>query len=181
MVYFSRLLLSFSLLAVGLASPVKRTVAQVEADIASISSQVTTLDNAINAFPATGGSLTAALAIHTDATNLETTLNKGTTDVKATGTVDDADGNTILNSVTAFEPTILDALKGIAAKEPAFAALPIGGIPALILADLKTLRTDTGAFAQALIAAAPADLKSEATTIANTIDAGFATAIAAYS
>ncbi|KAJ7727764.1 hydrophobic surface binding protein [Mycena metata] len=181
MVQFSRFLLSLSLLAVGLASPVKRTVAQVEADIASISAQVTTLDNNINAFPNTGGSLVAALAIHTDATSLETTLNQGTTDVKSTGTFDETDGNTILNSVEAFEPTILDALKGIAAKEPAFAALPIGGIPALILADLKTLRTDTAAFAQALIAAAPTDLKSEATTIANTIDAAFAAAIAVYS
>lgn len=39
----------------------KRDVAQVESDIASISTQVTTLDNDINAFPATGGSLLNAL------------------------------------------------------------------------------------------------------------------------
>ena len=39
----------------------KRDVTQVEADIASISTQVTNLDNAINAFPDTGGSITAAL------------------------------------------------------------------------------------------------------------------------
>lgn len=32
----------------------KRTVAQVEADIANISSQVTSLDTAINAFPGSG-------------------------------------------------------------------------------------------------------------------------------
>ena len=36
------------------ASPLhKRTVSQIEADIQSISSDVTTLDNAIKAFPAT--------------------------------------------------------------------------------------------------------------------------------
>ncbi|KAJ7487852.1 hydrophobic surface binding protein [Mycena latifolia] len=180
MVQFSRLLLSFSLLAVAVTSPVKRTVAQVEADIATISTQVTALDNAINAFPNTGGSLAAALAIHTDATSLETTLNKATTDVTSTGTVDEADGRTILNSVEAFEPTILDALKGIAAKEPAFAALPIGGIPALILQDLQTLKTDTINFSNALIANAPSDLKSEATDLTNNITAGFNTAIAAY-
>ncbi|KAJ7106663.1 hydrophobic surface binding protein A-domain-containing protein [Mycena epipterygia] len=180
MVQLSRLLFTFSLFAASFTTPVKRTVAQVEADIASISTQVTTLDNAINAFSNTGGSLTAALAIHTDATNLEGTLNKGTTDVAATGTVDEADATTILNSVVAIEPVILNALQGIAAKEPAFAALPIGGIPALILADLQTLKTNTTSFATALINAAPADLKAEATAISNNITAAFNTAIAAY-
>ncbi|KAJ7151222.1 hydrophobic surface binding protein [Mycena filopes] len=181
MVHFSRLLVSLSLLAVGFATSLKRTVAQVEADIASISTQVTTLDNDIKAFPNTGGSLAAALAIHSAATSLETSINQGTTDVKSTGAFSEADGTTILHSVEAFQPAILDALAQIAAKQPAFAALPIGGIPALILQDLQTLKTDTDAFANALIAAAPADLKSEATTILTNVDAGFASAIAAYS
>lgn len=44
-----------------LATPVKRTVDQVKADIADISNKVTSLDNAITAFPLTGGSLLAAL------------------------------------------------------------------------------------------------------------------------
>ncbi|KAJ7611149.1 hydrophobic surface binding protein [Mycena rosella] len=180
MVQFSRLIFSLSLFAAAFATPVKRTVAQVEADIASISAQVTTLDNAIKAFPATGGSLVAALTIHTDATSLETTLNQGTSDVTATGTVSEADGRTILSAVEAFEPTILDALTQIAAKQPAFAALPIGGIPALILQDLQTLKTDTVNFSNALIANAPADLKAEATTLTNNITNGFNTAIAAY-
>ncbi|KAJ7135877.1 hydrophobic surface binding protein [Mycena epipterygia] len=180
MVQLSRLLFTFSLFAASFTTPVKRTVAQIEADIATIKTQVTTLDTAINAFPNTGGTLLAALTIHTDATTLEGTLNQGTTDVKATGTVDEADGTTILNSVIAIEPIILDALKGIAAKQPAFAALPIGGIPALILQDLQNLKLNTTNFATALIAAAPTDLKTEATAILNNITTGFNTAIAAY-
>ncbi|KAJ7637249.1 hydrophobic surface binding protein [Mycena polygramma] len=179
MVHFSPLLVSLSLVAASLATPVKRTVAQVEADIASISTQVTTLDNDISAFPASG--LAGALSIHTAAGTLESTLNTGTSDVTATGTFSEADGTTILHAVEAIEPTILDALSQITAKQADFAALPIGGLPALILQDLKTLKTDTDAFAAALIAAAPADLKTEATTISTNIDAGFDTAIAAYS
>ncbi|KAJ7152658.1 hydrophobic surface binding protein [Mycena crocata] len=180
MVQFSSLLFSLTLVTACLATPVKRTVAQVEADITTISAQVTSLDNAINAFPNTGGTLASALAIHSAATTLETSVNQGTTDVKATGAFSEADGRTILTQVEGFEPTILDALTAIAAKQPAFAALPIGGIPALVLQDLQTLKTDTVAFSTALIASAPADLKSEATTISNTISAAFDTAIAAY-
>lgn len=42
----------------------KRTVAQVESDLAAISAQVTTLDTDINAFPATGGTITEALVLY---------------------------------------------------------------------------------------------------------------------
>ena len=52
-------LLSAASLAV--ATPHKRTVAQVEADIATISSKVTSLDSLINAYPSTGGTLLGAL------------------------------------------------------------------------------------------------------------------------
>ncbi|KAJ7663631.1 hypothetical protein B0H17DRAFT_905184, partial [Mycena rosella] len=71
--------------------------------------------------------------------------------MKATGALGETVGRIILSAVEAFEPTILDALTQIAAKQPVFAAFPIGGIPALILQDLQTLKTDTVAFANALI------------------------------
>jgi hypothetical protein len=96
MVQFTGLLVSFSLLTAAFSTPLKRTVAQVEADLTNISNQVTALDNQINAFPNTGGSLAAALvfnppvllapshsfqAIHSSSTSLDTTLNSATTDV----------------------------------------------------------------------------------------------------
>ncbi|KAJ7274905.1 hydrophobic surface binding protein [Mycena rebaudengoi] len=181
MVQFTGLLVSFSLLTAAFSTPLKRTVAQVEADLTNISNQVTALDNQINAFPNTGGSLAAALAIHSSSTSLDTTLNSATTDVNNTGVVGEADGRTILNMIEAIEPKILDALTVIARKEPAFAALPIGGIPALILQDLKNLQTATIAFSTALITNAPADLRSESQGVTNTINAAFNSAIAAYS
>ncbi|KAJ7788412.1 hydrophobic surface binding protein A-domain-containing protein [Mycena olivaceomarginata] len=159
MVQLTRLFFSLCLVSVSFATPAKRTVAQVEADITSIGNQVKTLDTDLTGFPASG--LAGALAIHTAASNLVTTVNTGTTDVKNTGTVSEADGNTILTQVQAIEPTILDALSQITAKQPSFAALPIGGIPALVLQDLKTLNTSTVAFAAALIVAAPADLRAQ--------------------
>ncbi|KAF9027866.1 hypothetical protein BDZ89DRAFT_951883 [Hymenopellis radicata] len=99
---------------------------------------------------------------------------------KNTDAFSEADGTTILASVEAIEPTILHALTGIAAKQPAFAALPIGGIPALVLQDLQNLDAGTAAFADALIAKSPADLVAEANEIKSTIGDAFDTAIAAY-
>ncbi|KAF7358777.1 Hydrophobic surface binding protein [Mycena sanguinolenta] len=179
MVQFTRSFFSLCLIAASFALPTKRTVAQVEADIASVSSQVTTLDNDIKGFPASG--LLGALNIDTAANTLESRLNTATSDVKANGALDEADATTILNSVQAIEPVILDALSRLAADEPSAAALPIPGVPGLILSELQTLKTDADAFFAALIAAVPADLQAEATTIQTNIDAGFASAIAAYS
>ncbi|KAJ7488294.1 hydrophobic surface binding protein [Mycena latifolia] len=181
MVQISRFFTVLSVAAVGLALSIKRDVATVKVDVAKITTQVTTLDNAIEAYPLTGGTLLAALTIHTDATTLITTLNTATADVTANGALGETDGRTILNSVEAIEPIILDALTDIVVKKPAFAALPIGGLPALILQDLQNLKVATSAFASALVANAPADLVAEATTVETTITSAFDPAIAAYS
>lgn len=62
MVYLkSSFVFLLSVASIALATPVKRTVDQVKADIADISAKVTSLDSAITAFPLTGGSLVAAL------------------------------------------------------------------------------------------------------------------------
>lgn len=158
----------------ALASPVKRTVAQVEADITDIGNKVTALDNAIKSY--TGGAI-AALSIHSDAQALESSLNSATTDVQGTTGVSEADGQAILNQVNAIVPTIQDSLKQIAAKEP---ALKSAGVASIAKSDLSTLATDSDNFANALIAAAPADLKAQGQSIKSTIDSAFATAEAAF-
>ncbi|KAK1230748.1 hypothetical protein PQX77_006154 [Marasmius sp. AFHP31] len=167
--------------ASALATPFKRDVATVKADIAAISTQVTALDTAITNYPNPGGTLAQALAIHNSAVALDNSVKKGTTDTQATAAFSEADGQSILASVQALVPTIQHALQQIVAKKPAFDALPVGGIPALVLQDLRNLNTDTGAFADALIAKSPADLVTQANQIKTTIANAFATAIAAYS
>ncbi|KAJ7259164.1 hydrophobic surface binding protein [Mycena haematopus] len=181
MVTIIRVLTVLSVAAVGLTLSFKRDAATIEADIATISSEVTTLDNAVEAFPLTGGSLLNALNIHTDATTLITTLNKAVTDVSATAPLSEADCRTILAAVEAIEPIILDALADIIVKKPAFAALPIGGLPTLILQDLKNLETATVDFSNDLITICPPDLGAEATQLSLNITTAFAPAIAAYS
>ncbi|KAF9558589.1 hydrophobic surface binding protein [Agrocybe pediades] len=168
---------SLIVLASLVSAALSATIADVINDAHNISTQVTTLDNAINAFPNTGGSLVNALAIHTDAVNLGAAIDKGTADVIP---VSEADGTTILGIVQGFEPTILNALSGIVAKKPAFQALPIGGIPALVKQDLINLNASTSKFEAQLIASAPADLVASAKAIKASVDSAFATAIAAY-
>ncbi|KAE9410062.1 hydrophobic surface binding protein [Gymnopus androsaceus JB14] len=162
------------------AGPLVRDVPTVESDIANIASQVTALDSAINAFPTAGGSLLSALVIHEQATSLAAALATAATDVAATAPFSETDGATILGAVEAFEPTILDALAGIVAKLPAFEALPLGGVPALVAADLATLQADTKDFENGLIADTPADLLAQATPITSAIDAALSSASAAY-
>lgn len=95
-------------------------------------------------------------AIHSDATALNSTIASATPDVLALPTpVDESDADTILSDVEAFEPTIIDALTNIITKKAYFDALPLGGVSALVAADLVALNSTTEAFGAALIAAAP--------------------------
>ncbi|EEB98776.1 hypothetical protein MPER_01661, partial [Moniliophthora perniciosa FA553] len=102
-------------------------------------------------------------------------------DVQATSPFSDADGADILSAVEAVEPIILSAFQDIVAKKPAFQALPVGGIPALVLQDLRTLDTDVAALSDALIDKSLSGLVDRANEIKATIGDAFDTAIAAYS
>lgn len=98
---------------------------------------------------------------------------------QATGPVDEDAGNQFLTRVTSFEPVIFSSLDAIVARKDAFKgecltgikftgmpsfifpALPVGGIPALVLQDLKDLKSGTVTFANALITNAPVSVSSD--------------------
>ncbi|KAF7346754.1 Hydrophobic surface binding protein [Mycena sanguinolenta] len=199
MVLITRVLPILSVVAVALALSLKRDAATIEADVANIASEVTTLDDAIEAFPFTGGTLLAALVfisrvivvdisseedlqnIHSDAVTLINTLDQTIADIEASEPLSETDCETILAAVEAIEPIIFDALNDIIAKKPAFAALPIGGLTTLILQDLENLETATIDFANALMDICPADLEPEETELSQNITAAFVPAIVAYS
>jgi hypothetical protein len=182
MVHFTSFLVVALSAASALASPhAKRTAAQIISDLHTINTQTTSLDNAILAFPNTGGRLTAALAIHTDTVTLTNTVTSSTNDVKATPALSEANGKSVVTVATSFAPLLTKTLNDVVAKKASFAALLIGGIPALVLADLKNLNSSINAFDKALFAITPADLKGQVNILSNKHSAAFATAIAAYS
>ncbi|TFK63291.1 hydrophobic surface binding protein [Pluteus cervinus] len=182
--FASSIALALSLVS-AFAIPTKRTVADIEAALQTLTTQVTGLDSAINSFPATGGSLLSALAIHSTAGSVVTTLTSATTAIQATSPVGEADGQTIFGATTALGPVISDALTQIVTKKAAFArsllGLPVAGIPALVLQDLKSLSAGVAAYSSALAVILPADLVGGSNDLAAQISAAFATAISAYS
>ncbi|KAJ7203533.1 hydrophobic surface binding protein [Mycena pura] len=171
-----------SLFSVGSGEPVKRTVATVEADIATIATQVESLDSTIDAIDALGVlSLTSALGVHSATLVLATTVDSATNDVKAAGVANETDGNTILNSIQAIVPNIEDALTKMSSAKAVAAIAALPGFTAMALSDLKTLNDSATAFADALIAASPADLVSTGMSIKTTVVSAIASTIAVYS
>ncbi|KAG5650590.1 hypothetical protein H0H81_011708 [Sphagnurus paluster] len=175
---FSSILVLASLVASSFAT----AASDILADVATINTQLNNLNNAIAAFTIPGGTLGTALAIHTNAVTLGTSLNKATTDTLAVSPnpLADADGRSILTAVEALENTIYSCLNGIVARKAAFTALPIGGIVTLVKQDLSNLNNSTASLEVALIGTAPASLVAEATALQSRINAAFAVAIQAY-
>ncbi|KAG6901517.1 hypothetical protein C0995_010940 [Termitomyces sp. Mi166 len=164
------------LASLAVSSFAQTSVAQIETDInnniaPNLSSLVTAIDN----FPTSGGTLTGALIIHTDAINLNNAIVATTNDVKAGSyprssflrfliviqfkgaacPVSDSDGQAILADIQALEPNIAKATSDIVARKAAFQALPLGGVPALVQQDLAQLKASTDALAAAFINCSP--------------------------
>ncbi|KAF9041552.1 hydrophobic surface binding protein A-domain-containing protein [Panaeolus papilionaceus] len=157
------------------------TPAQVVTDLGGINSQTQTLDTNIKAITTTN--IAGALAVHTAAGNLVTAINSATTDASSVtpSPVSETDGASILSAVQTLEPTIINTLSDLVAKKATIAAIPINGLIALVLQDLKNLNTATTALEGALLKLAPADLVPQSQTIVSAINNGLSSAIAAYS
>ncbi|KAF9255817.1 hypothetical protein L218DRAFT_991689 [Marasmius fiardii PR-910] len=154
-----------------LPSPDKRDVAKIKANIATILSEITVLDSIIVAFPSTGGSPTATLTIHSLSGTLYTSFKQATTDTTNTPPFNEVEAQNTFASAPSNESAI----------KTAFHNLPIGGIAALILQDLRHLHLDSLALFDAKIARCPVDLLQKCNKIRLTIGPAFATAITAYS
>ncbi|KAJ7455497.1 hydrophobic surface binding protein [Mycena latifolia] len=180
MVHLARLLLlSVSLVTTVFGNSLKRTVKQIESDIANISSLVTILCDDINGFPASG--LAGALSIHPDIENLITAFNTATSDIEATESISEADAQLILADVASILSFLENCTEQLITKRPNFAALPIGGLQALVLQDLESLKNAIDAFFRALNVSIPPDLAAQAGAIQTDSDSASAAAIAAFS
>ncbi|KAF9041550.1 hydrophobic surface binding protein A-domain-containing protein [Panaeolus papilionaceus] len=157
------------------------TPAQIISDIQGITTQTQTLDTNIKAITTTN--IVGALAVHTAAGNLVTSINSATTDTKAVtpNPVSETDGASILSAVQTLEPIIIGALNDLVAKKATIAAIPINGLTALVLQDLKNLQTATTAFENALLGTAPSDIKTKAAPIVTAINSAFTSSIATFS
>lgn len=163
-----------ALLALAVAI-VSADVATVKADVAAIDSAVTDLNNKlasnnINYF--------SALGIHDAAQALDKKIQTATSDVSSnTETVSESDAQDIINTLTGTEANVKTATDRLVTLKPKFDSL---GVTNLAKQDIAALSTDTDAFGKALVAAAPADLQSNAQSLADKFNADLKTAATAY-
>lgn len=151
------------------------TVAQVKSDVAAIDSAVKSLNeqlqsNSLNYF--------SALAIHSAAVSVDDKIKAGTSDVEAlTETPTDADAQDIINTLTGTEVNVKSATDRLIALKSQFNSLGVSGIAK---GDINSLKTDTAAFGDALVAVAPDAEKADARSLADKFNADLANAAAAY-
>ncbi|KAF5349101.1 hypothetical protein D9756_009513 [Leucocoprinus leucothites] len=142
------------------ASPLKRaTPADIETLINRLTDEANAAASDLADFPATGGSLTQALAIHSALTTLNSDLESGVTTLVATATgLSEADGVVVVDEANnGLTPALLDIYTGI--NNFPDETLPIGGIGALLRSDGNKLQSDSTAFYNALKALLPSDLE----------------------
>lgn len=75
-------------------------------------------------------------------------------------------------------PDVNTALTALSGKESAVAAL---GIESVVLGQIQSLQTKTNTYGATLVSIASADLKSQAQTLVDALDASFDKAVAVYS
>ncbi|POS77628.1 hypothetical protein DHEL01_v203992 [Diaporthe helianthi] len=171
---FSKIVMA-SLLGLALGSPVdKRTPAQVEADIADISSDLASSNRAINAFT---GSLFQAFSLLTSYNSLASSITTATGQVTSTGALAAADSATIYADVESLTAQITDTLGDVTAKQSVVAS---SGYTRSICEALSTLSSSTSAFLTALEGTINSAYTSQVDALQTTAASSFASTISAY-
>lgn len=176
MVALVKLLLAIS--TVSAMTITRRYAITVEDDInQNIGPQANTLYKDVAAFPESG--MTGAATIDNDAQSLVTVVDSATSNVKSSGSFSEADGTNIRNALQNILPTLQNTLRAFGDQAAAWNDLPDG--QTIPLSDLQSLNTSCDAYLDSLIAAVPSDLVGAFTSIKNTLDEEFSSAIASYS
>ncbi|KXN87648.1 hypothetical protein AN958_08352 [Leucoagaricus sp. SymC.cos] len=154
---------AFTYLASAIAATIGVSIESILVDITNIRERVTSLIGAINNYPATCGS-------------------RAVNDVKTIREpVSVADGVRILNSINALKPLVLEALRAVVDKKPAFQSLNMKSVLNFVADDLVELNQTTTALENVFISRTPPELLEEANAIRAEIDNAFIVAIAVYS
>ncbi|KAF3763238.1 hypothetical protein M406DRAFT_356982 [Cryphonectria parasitica EP155] len=164
----------FSLAAARPHAHHKRTAAEIESSIASISTELTTFDNDINAFT---GSLLQALALLTAYDSLDSAVTSATSDITSTGALDESDSATIYADVSSLTTQITTTLSDAVAK---YSVVESAGYASDVCDALSSLYTDSDAFFEALETEIYSTYTSEVDTLQATSDAAFETTVSTY-
>ncbi|TFK63296.1 hypothetical protein BDN72DRAFT_862212 [Pluteus cervinus] len=177
---YATIALSFVGAAVGVPAVKRASVSDLDTALSTLTSQISALDAALDAYPA-AGDLLAASNINDQVLALGSTADNAAALAKALTTLSEADGQTIFVSMQNAVPQFEDYIQQLITKKTGFTSLPIPGIEGLVLQGLHGLANSVTILGSSLLAIAPADLQSPAQTLFQRITLAFAQVIMAYS
>ncbi|RHZ73712.1 hypothetical protein CDV55_108200 [Aspergillus turcosus] len=165
-----------TLIGVAISGPlVVRDTATILSDLSTIDSDINTLTQQFNAFT---GDLSQALATQVVEQQLESDIDKATSDTKATSALSAADSTSVTNALLGLKPDIVTSLDAIVAKKT---QVDSAGVGSLVLSDLQSLQTKTDGLSSAIQAIATSTDQPTIASGTADIDAAFASAIAVFS
>ncbi|KAF8581424.1 hypothetical protein K439DRAFT_1662322 [Ramaria rubella] len=187
MYFFPVIALITSLAALSLPhSNVKRTVAQIEADLDDLTTDLTSLSDAVSAANPSAVTLMEFTSIVTNALLVGFDLNELAIDTANTpGPVDVVDAASILLTCQNLQASAVTALGNFAGLKTALQAVLPGsaGIAALFKVNVVFLQTLNSLFddsAAALLNIAPLSSKSGGEAVQAAVDTAFTSAITAF-
>ncbi|KAF7117485.1 hypothetical protein CNMCM5793_006467 [Aspergillus hiratsukae] len=165
-----------TLIGVAISGPlVVRDTATILSDLSTIDSDIATLTQHFNEFT---GDLSQALAAQVVEQQLESDIDKATSDTKATSALSAADSTSVTNALLGLKPDIVTSLDAIVAKKT---EVNSAGVGSLVLSDLQALRTKTDDLSSAIQAIATSTDQPTIASGTAEIDAAFVSAIAVFS
>lgn len=150
-------IISFALLSLAAAKPVKRDLATVEAAFTNITTALDQLDTDVNALTADSNVTTAVATLTTDAQNVLDAINTGTANVNATSALSLSDALSLVSDAETLDNTVNQTITDLIAKESIINA---AGDDSLVLAALEAQYNATEAFIAAVASKVPSSVES---------------------
>ncbi|KAB8252979.1 hydrophobic surface binding protein A-domain-containing protein [Aspergillus flavus] len=176
--YLLQPLLTFLLLTLTTSTPIPTLTHDATAVINDLTKITTDLSALAKSIVAYNGGIPAALDIQVKEMAVERDLDQATRDTTAATPFTVSESATTTSALLGLEPDIRTALVTLVQKKPLVDEVRIG---AIVRMNLVNLRTKTGTLSTALQNKATAVDKDTLATKTTELDAGFESAIKAYS
>ncbi|KAB8277590.1 hypothetical protein BDV30DRAFT_234465 [Aspergillus minisclerotigenes] len=176
--YLLQPLLTFLLLTLTTSTPIPTLTHDATAVINDLTKITTDLSALTKSIVAYNGGIPAALDIQVKEMAVERDLDQATRDTTAATPFTVSESATTTSALLGLEPDIRTALVTLVQKKPLVDEVRIG---AIVRMNLVILRTKTGTLSTALQNKATAVDKDTLATKTTELDAGFESAIKAYS
>ncbi|PYI14904.1 antigenic cell wall galactomanno protein [Aspergillus violaceofuscus CBS 115571] len=160
----------------------KRDASSVLAAVTTITTQLTTLNKTVSAYPGGIEGSLSALQIQAETIQLEIDLKAAIVAAKRSANFSDTESLSVAQAFVALEPTIASTLANLVAKKPEFddGLLGVASLSFLVEWDLEQLSFLSSQLGKAVQEKLSATYATLAPLVLDQIAAAFASAIQAY-